>query len=374
MTKPLPPLAAVLLAGVVAGFAAAGAAPAQAPPAAQQPEFGEKIQVSEVLIDALVTDASGDVVLGLGKNEFIVEEDGKPVTVNDVAFYSNRRFLDASDRAKALGVAPGEVPADRYFVLFFDDPRTVLPRLAVQQLDAGRRAEQWARTELLPNDYVAVAGYNFRLKVYSDFSSDPEKVVAGIENAMVGKEIDDYGARPAGDSAPSLLAGLPASKDAIRDGSTRIYGALELVARAVAPIRGRKNLALFSLGFGEVDSFGLYVPDPRYYPPMVHQLNDDNVAVYAIDLIPTALGGPPLGRFLGSSLNDLAVDTGGRYYYTFVNFVTPLEQMSDDTNGYYLLSYTSEHPVGKSGYQKVKVRTVNPEFRVHARRGYIYGG
>ena len=67
------------------------------------------------------------------------------------------------------------------------------------------------------------------------------------------------------------------------------------------------------------------------------------------------------------------MDTGGRYYYTFVNFVTPLEQMSDDTNGYYLFSYSGGHPAGESGYQKVEVRTVNPEFRVRARRGYVYG-
>ena len=370
MTKRRPPFAVVLLAVLVA----AGTAAAQTPPASPPPaQFGGQIQVSEVLIDALVSDAAGNVVLGLGKDDFVVEEGGKPVTLNDVSFYSNRRLVDAPERAQQLGVAPGEVPADRYFILFFDDPRSALPRLSVQQLDAGRRAEQWVRSELLPNDYVAVVGYNFRLKVYSDFSDDPEKVVAGIENAMVGREIDDYASRPGGGSAPSLLAGLPAGKDAIRDASTRIYGALELVARAVAPIRGRKNLALFSLGFGEVDTFGLYVPDSRFYPPMVHQLNDDNVAVYAIDLIPTAAGGPPLGRFLGSSLNDLAVDTGGRYYYTFVNFVTPLEQMSDDTNGYYLLSYTSGHPAGESGYQKVEVRTANPEFRVRARRGYVYG-
>ena len=194
--KRRPLFAIVLLAGLVAG-APAGTAAAQTPPASPPAQFGGQIQVSEVLIDALVSDAAGNVVLGLGKDDFVVEEDGKPVTLNDVSFYSNRRLVDAPERARRLGVAPGEVPADRYFILFFDDPRSALPRLSVQQLDAGRRAEQWVRSELLPNDYVAVVGYDFRLKVYSDFSDDAAKVVAGIENAMVGKEIDDYGARPA---------------------------------------------------------------------------------------------------------------------------------------------------------------------------------
>lgn len=364
--------ALVALVVAAAGAFTLPAAAQQAPP---QARFGDEVQVSEVQIDALVSDAKGNVVLGLGRDDFKVEEDGRPVALTDVTFYSNRRLLESSRRAEALGQTPGEVPANRYFILFFDDPRSALPRLAVQQLDAGRRAQQWARSERLPNDYVAVAGYDFRLKVYSDFSNDPEQVARGIENAMTGKELD-VAARQAersGSSQPSLLAGLPATKDAVRDASTRLYGALELVAKAVAPIKGRKNLALFSIGFGEADSFGIYVPDPRYYPPMVHRLNDANVAVYTLDLIPTGIGGPPLGRFLGSSLSALATDTGGRYYYSFVSFATPLEQMSDDNNGYYLLSYASQHPAGDSGFQKVEVRTTNPEFKIRARRGYLYG-
>ena len=365
--RPFIPVLLALLAFVVVPLAATAQ---QGEP---QGRFGERLQVSEVQIDALVTDRDGNVVLGLKPGDFTVREDGKPVQLNDVAFYSDKRFLDSSARAKQLGIDPKEVPSKRLFILFFDDPRPVLPRLAVQQLDAGRRAEQWARTELLPNDYVAVVGYDFRFKVYQDFTNDPEQVAQGIDNAMNGKEVADYGAKPADAKAPSLLAGLPAGKDAIRDASGRIYGALELVAKAAAPIEGRKNLVFFSLGFGETDSFGVYTPDPRFYPSMAHALNDANVAVYSVDLLPTGLGGPPLNRFLGSSLNNLASDTGGRYFYTFVNYLTPLEQVSEDTSGYYLLSYSSEHPSDSSGYQKVEVSTVNPDFKVRARQGYLYG-
>lgn len=357
--------------GLAALLAVVPAAAQEQPPT--KPQFGEEIRVSEVLLDALVTDANGYVVLGLGADDFVVEEDGEPVQLSGVTFYSNRRLVESSARAEQLGISPGEVPTDRHFILFFDDPRSALPRLTVQQLDAGRRAAQWARSETLPNDYVAVVGYDFRLKVYQDFSNEPDRVAEGIERAMTGREVDVDRARTADPKAPSLLAHLPAGRNAIRDGSKRIYDALELIARAVDPIRGRKNLIFFSIGFGEVDRFGIYSPDQRYYPDLVHALNDANVAVYSVDLIPTGLGGPPLGRFLGNSLSDLAADTGGRYYYTFVNFLTPLEQVSEDNNGYYLLSYTSRRPAGESGYQKVTVDTVNPEFRVRARRGYLYG-
>ena len=72
-------------------------------------------------------------------------------------------------------------------------------------------------------------------------------------------------------------------------------------------------------------------------------------------------------------MNQLAVDTGGQYFFNFTNFMTPLEQVAEENSGYYLLSYQLEQPAGKSGFQEVEVKTTNPEFRVRAREGYEYG-
>ncbi len=69
----------------------------------------------------------------------------------------------------------------------------------------------------------------------------------------------------------------------------------------------------------------------------------------------------------------MAADTGGRYYFNFVNFRDPLQQVAEDNNGYYLLSYEAEHPRGEQGYREVEVETTNPAFVVRARKGYRYG-
>jgi VWFA-related protein len=106
---------------------------------------------------------------------------------------------------------------------------------------------------------------------------------------------------------------------------------------------------------------------------MMEALNSNNVAVYAIDLIPTSRGGGAAGRTLNNSLSALATDTGGNYYINFTSFEAPLRKIAEDNGGYYLLSYSSRHPAGTSGYQKVDVRAINPEFQVRARRGYLYG-
>ena len=56
-----------------------------------------------------------------------------------------------------------------------------------------------------------------------------------------------------------------------------------------------------------------------------------------------------------------------------LNFVTPLRNIAAETTGYYLLSYRAAHPAGSKGYQKVSVTVNNPELRVTAREGYLYG-
>jgi VWFA-related protein len=144
---------------------------------------------------------------------------------------------------------------------------------------------------------------------------------------------------------------------------------LSVLARAAGNIRGRKNLILLTTGFGRVNDFGLYTPDPKYYPPMAQELNANNVAVYAVDVMP--LGSE---HTMSHGMNQLAADTGGRYYYNFTTFVTPLQQLAADNNGYYLLSFRPAETEGERAYRKVKVRTKNPEFDVKTRDGFRAGG
>lgn len=363
--------------GVTLAWAGARAAPAAGSLSDQDqpPEerFEERVEVTEVLLDVLVTDRRGNVVLGLSEEDFVVEEDGEAVELTDVTFYSNRRFLESAERAAELGIEPAAVPTSRYFILFFHDQRDLLPRITAQLLDAGRRAKHWVRSELLPNDYVAVTGYDHELQVYQDFTTDADAVGRAIDQAVRGVDPAHWPSRRQQTEGPSLLDNLP-SAEAIRASSPRFYGAVEILARAAGGVQGRKNLVLFSLGFGNLGPVGMYTPDSRYYGPMVETLNDNNVAVYSIDLISMDPGDSLLDNVYANSLSNLSSDTGGRYYFNFVNFSTPLEQVAKDNSGYYLLAYRSPHPEGESGYQQVRVRTVNPDFRVRAREGYRWGG
>jgi VWFA-related protein len=328
-------------------------------------QFEEEIKVQEVLLDVLVTDRQGNVIIGLDKNDFQVSEDGKPVDLTGVTFYSNRRLVQPSQELAERGVTPDQVPEDRYFVLFFADA----PALLSSQFDAGRRAREWVRKGLLRNDWVAVVSYDSKLKVHQDFTRDRVALQQSIGDAIKGKDSDgNWPSRIDASEGPSLRAGLPRGNDLRKETGT-VYDAVRLLADASGAITGRKNLLLFTNGFaGRIDTFGQYQPDQRYYPQMSRALNDNNVAVYPIDLTPVGMA-----NGLADFMAELANDTGGRYFFNFTNFITPLEQIADENSGYYLLSYRSEKPAGEKGFQEVRVKTNNSEFRIRARKGYDYG-
>ncbi len=371
---------------LVATFLAFGPSPAvrgQAPaagPTGQEETpllvapFGAEILVSEVLLDVMVTDKKGNPILGLKPADFQVTEDDKKVEITSADFYSNRRYAGSEPPASAAN-APAESAglAPHYFIFFFDDQRSHsvdVPVLLQRQIRAGKDAVEWLRAGLAPTDWVAVVGYDNRLKIFLDFSRDPEAIERAIVAATTGRGTREaFPSRqvPPQPGAPALGPGLP-SGEALGEQTGTIYEALTLVAEASAPLVGRKNLLLFTMGFGRMNRFHQYEPDPRYFEPMSESLNDANVAVYTFDLTDTSATHP-----FANAMGHISDDTGGRYFPNVLHFKTPIADVARETSGYYLVSYRAEHLTGLRGFQEVKVTLANPELKVTARRGYRFG-
>jgi VWFA-related protein len=348
-------------------------APAQEPPALVAP-FGAEILVSEVLLDVLVTDKKGDVILGLGPADFRVKEDDRQVEVTSATFYSNRRYVGAAPLPADTGAAAGNAGlAPHYFVFFFDDQRTHnvdVPGLLQRQIRAGKDAVEWLHAGLAPTDWVAVLGYDNRLKIFQDFTQDPGAIERAFLAATTGRgSRDNFPSRqtPSAPGAPALAPGLPVG-DALSRETGTIYEALTLVAEASAPLVGRKNLMLFTIGFGRMNRYYQYEPDPRYFEPMSESLNDANVAVYTFDLTDTGAQHP-----YANAMSHISDDTGGRYFPNVLHFKAPIADVAKETSGYYLVSYKAGHLTGLRGFQKVEVELANPELKVTARKGYRFG-
>lgn len=367
VSKALTVLAALLLLAVPA--LAQDTAQASDQPAG---EFEGEVEVSEVLLDVLVTDDDGRVIVGLGPDDFQVTEDGQPVEITDVTFYSSSVFKEEARLAEQKGLDVDRVPVDRYFILFFHDQRTEstpIVQTQRQQLEAARKARRWVKEEVLPTDWVAVVSYDVRLVINQDFTHDKGEIIEALKDAPIARDTKggNWPSRVEETDGPSLRLHLPQGKELGKETRT-IYDALQVLSEAAGHVQGRKNLLLFSRGFGDLNEFGLYEPDPRYYPDTERGLNDNNVAVYAIDTTP-----PEVSHTMENAMNQIANQTGGQYYFNFSNFIVPLRQIAEQNTGYYLLSYKATHPAGETGYQDVKVNTTNPRFDVKVREGYVFG-
>ena len=331
----------------------------------QSESFEDDVVVTEVLLDALVTDKKGRAILGLGKEDFRVTERGEPVELLAATFYSGREQI--GELPDLEGFDLDRIPEDRHFILFLQDSRRASSRLNnlfVRQQMAGQALIEWVETRLDPTDRLAVASFDAKLKLHQDFTRDRERLVAAIGSAVRGRDPESEwpSRQPPPEEIGPLRAALPAGKE-LRKASGNLYKAVTRLAEAAAGVPGRKNLIYLGTGFdpiGSADSFRM--------TPMIEALNRANVAVYAIDLLP-----PEVRHSSRSTLSRLALATGGDAFFTFIRFSSPLEQVAKTATGYYLLAYRSRHPAGTTGYQRVRVDVVNPEFRVRARAGYAYG-
>jgi VWFA-related protein len=309
------------------------------------------------------------VVRGLGAEDFVVEEDGEPVAITSASYYATR-YGDT-------GVAEDEVPSSRYFVFFFHDQAarggTYGVQLMRQQMRAANDARRWIEDGgLLPSDWAAVVNYRTSLYVQQDFTQDPEALIAALKRSVGGKKPDVFrpGTREnlARGRQLDILGRLPTGRE-LRDSTSNIYLGLQKVAESMGYLVGRKVMFLYTTGFGVRKGGGRSSePDPRYYEELEPILNDHNVAIYPVDL--SLPGRPPAEE---DFLQQLADDTGGYYDPNFSGFIDPLERIADDNVGYYLVTYRTERPAGEIGYQRLDVKTTNPDYRVRARTGYRFG-
>ncbi len=346
---------------VRAFFLSALLAAAALPSSAQT--LQERVDVDLVLVDVTVTDARGNQILGLGPDDFIVKENGAPQKIESVDYFTNRTLLTSPEEKAAFKVE--RVREDRYFILFFDEADLRGTPGSSRLIRAQRDALEFVRERLKPNDLVAVAGYDARLIVYADFTSDKKVLERALGEVM--KFSNGLTTVPSYAGEASILRNIDARR--MIEDTGRIYDALQFLADAVRPIQARKVLTLVSPGIGEVSSFNERLPENEeyLYQPMIRALNAANVTVHSVALFENNTSSPR-----EQTLARIANETGGDYYTNVVSFTTPLTRMEKESSGYYLLTYRIRKPEGEHGYQQIDVDVRNPEFKVRAREGYVY--
>ncbi|MEM9292289.1 MAG: VWA domain-containing protein [Acidobacteriota bacterium] len=332
---------------------------------AQEERFTATVEVQEVLLDVLVTDDQGNVVLGLGPQDFVVEADGEPVPVRSVSFTAHRQLLALSSPSSNSSGKSSAAPAEelpRLFTLAFIRPSGARdPQRAIRFPLAGERGFRWAIEDLLPDDRIAAVSFDgLRLRIAHDFTTDRRRLGDALYLAALGQLPDHrWPSRTEAPEAGVSLAAHHGLETADPQGET-LGAALGRLAEALGGVAGRKNLVLLGAEPPRPGSLRWQEED---WDLTVEALNAHNVAVYGL---------PVQRRGRSAGLDHLAAATGGWSFYRFDDLDGPLRQIARETSGYYLLSI--EAPAATSeddeGYRQLRVSTVQPQLNARSRGGF----
>jgi VWFA-related protein len=285
----------------------AGAVPTLA--RAQQADFSTAVNVVNVLVT--VRDKQGQLVKGLARDDFKLEEDGHAQPI--------RYFSPQADQPLMLGL----------LIDVSGSQRTVLA-------EQRRASQQFLGQVLRPEDRAFFVQFDRRIELLDDLSQ---------------LEID-----PKESSARG----------------TALYDAIVSAARGLAGQPGRKALIVLSDGYDTSSSAPLSaaVETAQRADALVYSIRFLDRGIFAFQ-VSASQGGSPVPREGRKTLERIAKETGGTYFdLTAAESLDKIySRIEDELRHQYSLGFT---PAGKRpGYRKIRVSVKRKGVTVQARDGYF---
>ena len=409
----------IALALLAAALAVPAASQETAEPEAQPDGvFVETIDVQVVNLEVFVTDRKGERVSDLGKDDFEIYEDGRPMPITNFYAVSGRRrrpvleMPEAEDEAAAPAAeaAPAVPEADqRLRVVVYVDNDNIHP-FNRNRLFSHLRTFLSANLE--PGDQVAVYTYERALHLRLPLTAD---VGAAFDAFDEIERISGRGNSKA-DERRDLLREIDRARSRIDvDAEVKMYAratltdvefsidALGQMVSSLAGLPGRKAVLYVSDGLplrAAEDIFAAMADrfeDPslvaeaitydasRRFAELAARANANQVTFYTINAAGLRAHGDAgadasLSRSYGrvnnirrlnfeAPLKSLAEETGGLAITGTSNFRDGLARVADDFGGYYSLGYTPAHG-GDGRYYRVEVRVKRKGLKVRHREGY----
>jgi VWFA-related protein len=378
--------------------------PAQPRPASPQPPVTFKVEVNYVEIDANVTDAQGNFVRALTRDDFQIFEDGKPQTLStfsmvDIPIERPDPPL-FSKTAIPPDVATNRTPFEgRVFVLVIDDLHTKSSRTGRTRAAARQFVERYVGA----NDIVAIVNTSGYGKGMQDFTGNRALALRAIDAAM-GIKADSSTQAALADYMMNrdLPAGLGSNANASFNELQRFTNArnslrtLRNIADYMAGMRGRRKAVVFlseGINYNVIDAMSnSHATDvQREIQDLVASATRANVNVYTVDPrgVTTGMedaieiGGFPTDgsisttnmldelRLEHDSLRVVAEQTGGFAVLNQNDFRTGFGRILEDNSSYYVLGFYPTNDKRDGKFRNIDVKVLKPGLRVRFRRGYV---
>jgi len=377
------------------------------PPAAQPPVFQESVEVRVMDLDVAVTDSKGNPVSDLGRQDFRVQVEGKPVPIDYFARV-DAGTIHAPDLASAS--------PDRVLEIYRKGEEVFVPRHFLIYVDSGdvspgtrNRALEQLRdfvTRLGPTDTARVVLFDRRAKDLTDWTSSKETLLAAIDSMEKGVGMARL------QNELQTLRVIDSTRGRGRFATARSYADEEFIAvdtmikdmraqlATLTPLPGKKAFlfvsgslpdrpgeAMLRYATGGFSSAAIF--EARQTGPQIEQLareaNASEITFYTVDakgLVTegaTASNDDPLAmrsnvsffarQEAQSGLLSLAQETGGLALLNTNDIRGGLGRIYQDASSYYSIGVNLSS-LPKTGYQNVRVDVNRPGLNVRYRRGY----
>jgi VWFA-related protein len=360
------------------------ATPDSKPPAAaesQQPAAGSpttmSVTVKVVNVPATVRDKHGKIVSNLGKDDFVLEEDGRPQAI--------RYFAHDTDLPLTLGLLVDTSMSQR------------------RVLEDERHASYVFLDQMLhqPKDVAFVIHFDHEVELLQDLTSNREKLESALQALQVSQSNSSNqqagnsgGSNGGGNSGGYPGSGYPGGRGNHRGGrsgfgggGTLLYDASYLASdELMKKQQGRKALIILSDGVDRGSKYGLETA--------IETTQKADTVVYAILFkddeqnnrgFNGGFGGGGMGRHGGGQrfpqesrpdgkkiLERISKETGGRLFE--VSKKQPIdkiyEAIAEDLRNQYNLGYTPDPPGTEGSFHKITLKAKEKDMNVQARDGY----
>ncbi len=287
--------------------------------AATPPQMTLKVGVELVNVLFTVTDRKGHFVPGLGRTDFLIEEDGRK---QDTRFFSRENELPVT-----IGLLVDTSPSVR---ATFDKERAA--------------AIRFFSATLREKDAALVIGFDKSVTLVQDFTDDPRRLERSIDELEIGP---------------------------VMNGGTSMYDAVYLAAKEkLRDEAGRKTIILISDGDDTTSKI-------RAEEALATAHGSDAV-IYTI-----AIGGGRWlgargrrGTRFGSgdhgALKQLSEETGGTFFNIdkMQEFDEAFARINEELRNQYSIGYVSTNAARDGKYRRIRIIPRDQSYRIQARKGY----
>jgi VWFA-related protein len=332
------------------------------------------VTVKVVNVPATVRDKHGKIISNLGKDDFVLEEDGRPQTI--------RYFAHDTDLPLTLGLLVDTSMSQR------------------RVLEDERHASYVFLDQMLhqPKDVAFVIHFDHEVELLQDLTSNRQKLESALQALQVSQS--NSSSQPTGsqggNSGSSNGSGYPGGRGGGRrnggggfggGAGTLLYDASYLASdELMKKQQGRKALIILSDGVDRGSKYGLETA--------IETAQKSDTVVYAILFkddesnnrgFNGGFGGGGMGRRGGGQrfpqqsrpdgkkiLERIAKETGGRLFE--VSKKQPIdkiyESIAEDLRNQYNLGYTPDPPGAEGSFHKITLKAKEKDMTVQARNGY----